>query len=71
MGTSYISADVKCPYYKDDKGQKLICEGIDRGCNTHFQYETTKQKLKRMEKHCTKDYNQCELYQILEKKYKK
>lgn len=69
MGTSYLSTDVKCPYYKDDKGQKLICEGIDKGCNMHFQYEKSEQKKHRMRKYCTSDFRKCGLYQVLEKNY--
>lgn len=71
MATSYMSACVRCPFYKGDEGKRLICEGIDKKCNIHQQYESKDDKRKRMMEYCTKNYKKCELYKILENKYQK
>ena len=71
MSTSYMSVDVKCPFYKGDDGKKLICEGIEDKCNIHHQFENKAGKIKRMEKYCTKNFAKCRLYQILDEKYNK
>lgn len=69
MATSFASMRVKCPFYKGDKGVKLVCEGIDLKCNIHHQYEKKENKDRRMQKYCAGDYSKCELYKILIKKY--
>lgn len=69
MATSFLSMGVQCPFYKTDKGAKLVCEGIDEQCNTHHQYKDKKDKERRMRKYCGENYEKCELYKILKKKY--
>lgn len=71
MATSYMSVHVQCPFYKGDEKKKITCEGMDDKCNTHHQYENVTLKRKRMEKYCMKDYQKCEFYKILSKKYQK
>lgn len=71
MMAEYYSVNVKCPFYKGEKGVKLICEGLDKECNIHHQYQEKERKRERVERYCSDRYTECELYRALERKYEK
>lgn len=69
MGTTYRSADVKCPFYKTDIGKNIVCEGFKAGCDTEHKFRRKDTKDKHMKSFCENEYCKCSMYKLLLKKY--
>lgn len=62
------SKEVKCPFYKDETPEAIRCEGvISVACINNFRGRETKQKHKR--RYCNTEYEDCEHYKTVIKKY--
>lgn len=69
MASSSSVINTICPYYVNDSGLILSCEGIV-GMVTSTRFATSKQRLMQQWKYCfTHDYKNCPIAAILEKKY--
>lgn len=66
---SYISADVVCPFYVDDNGVRIRCEGLDSAQYTHRIFKDVLQKKAFMEANCCKYKRGCSIARAIEKKY--
>lgn len=71
MATSYKQVDIVCPYYKGDDGHcKVWCEGVVDGSVITQTYKSKKDYLIQVDVFCCKRYVNCEIYKMLEDKYK-
>lgn len=67
---TFLSAKVKCPYYCNDTGKSIICEGIFSRFNV--QNFKTKEKLESYAiEFCAEKYQNCPIWQLNEKKYER
>jgi hypothetical protein len=69
MPESYMSKDVQCPYYHKDVHNKICCEGIDEEGSIHLNFTSEKKRIAYEREKCCKDYKQCMLTQMLDRKY--
>ena len=60
---------VGCPFYKDDRGLTITCEGFGDAESTKFVFANGNDKKKQMEVFCYQHYEKCE-YNMLLRKYK-
>lgn len=67
----YCDKYVLCPFYKQDDGVRLLCEGIGKGNSIQVSFET-KELLKAHKRkfcYCIAKHRQCPLYPAINKKY--
>lgn len=67
---SYIAASVICPFYVDDNGVRIRCEGLDSAQYTHRIFESYEKRKDFMEKHCCRFKSGCSIARALEEKYR-
>ena len=69
MGKHSYGKYVVCPYYKDEDGQKLRCEGVGPGTVIHLAF-TTKQALRDYRgQYCEGCWKNCMIAGALNRKY--
>lgn len=69
MASTYKDADVQCPFYKEQTGRTISCEGVTDDSIIKQYYWSPKSKDIQMDVFCKKNYKNCEVYRMLEKKY--
>lgn len=69
MGTSYESAQVRCPFYRYDDKRRVACEGTEPESNLYLQFDRKEEKEKKMSEHCKDDFEACEIYKAILAKY--
>lgn len=60
---------VQCPYYKEDEGQAVHCEGVEDGSRLRLGFAARKRKQAYMEQYCRQDWKDCRVTQMLNGKY--
>ena len=60
---------IKCPFYKREERQKIICEGMWKGSATHLAFDTPAKMKAYKKEYCNGDYEKCGLCSILYDKY--
>ena len=65
MPESYNAANVKCPFYRKDKPNYIVCEGIQDNTRINFWFASNKSRVDFMKKHCFKIKNQCPISKML------
>lgn len=65
MATSWLSQYVGCPFYKENEGHAVKCEGIVDGATTRHQFGTKADFEQHMSIFCCKNYICCEWYRTL------
>lgn len=67
---SYKAVDVGCPFFKrDDGSHRITCEGlVDKSSITLF-FQKKSGFETQMNVFCCKHYQNCEIYEIVMKKY--
>lgn len=71
MGTSYESAQVRCPFYRYNDDRRISCEGTEDGSFLYLYFDQKGRRKKQMTKYCEEDYENCKIYQAVMKKYHK
>lgn len=70
MATNYIAMRVRCPFYKDDEGVKLKCEGAALGSlSTHLIFADSKRRREYMDSRCCGDFKSCPVAKEIYQKY--
>lgn len=69
MPRAYHEALIKCPFYKSMTKVSISCEGITDDCITKLLFTSAKKMELHREIFCDSKYKNCEIYQMLEKKY--
>ena len=67
----YVSKEVVCPFYKQEEGLKLRCEGFCNSCSLQISF-TRKELLQlHKERHCNsfKGYPKCPLFPAINRQY--
>lgn len=70
MPTMYDDVNAICPYFNSSDKRKISCEGITDGCKTVLEFNTQKKRDIHREIFCDARYQNCEIYKMLEEKYK-
>lgn len=65
MATSWRSADVVCPFYLEDQGLKITCEGFTDGSTISQQFRKRDDYKRQMDLFCCGRCEYCELYRML------
>lgn len=60
---------VKCPFYIRLAEQSITCEGITDDCVLKTIFKSKKEKTQHLKIFCCNKYKNCEIHQMLEKKY--
>lgn len=60
---------IQCPFFKRIAEQSITCEGITDVCVIRLIFKSKKEKTLHRRIFCDKNYKNCEIYTILEKKY--
>jgi hypothetical protein len=60
---------IQCPFFKRIAEQSITCEGITDECVIRLIFKSKKEKNLHRRIFCDKNYKNCEIYTILEKKY--
>lgn len=63
----YGAKEVKCPFYKEESKNAIICEGLFSQSLTN-NFLTAAEKKKHREKHCCFKYTECEIFKANKKK---
>lgn len=66
---SKVSIYVKCPYYRREEKQKIFCEGVQEGTSIHLAFDSPANLKRYMECYCKKEFNQCILAQMQNRKW--
>ena len=62
-------AEVKCPFYQNVAIKSITCEGITDDCVTKILFTTSQLRGEHCNIFCTNKYENCEIYQMLWRKY--
>ena len=60
---------VQCPYYREDEGQAVHCEGVEAHSRLRLGFSERQRKREYMERFCREDWKGCLLTQMLNRKY--
>ena len=61
--------EVECPFYKDETGRTIRCEGyISGSCSNSFDGQLQKKEYR--DKYCKGNYESCGHYKTVMQKYK-
>ena len=68
---SYISADIKCPFYMNDNSKtcKLTCEGIPPGSTISSHFLNGAALREQISRRCAGEYEGCPWFRLLWGKY--
>lgn len=67
---SYMQVYVKCPFYNSDNGcSRIICDGVFPGSRMHHCFRKRRDFKLQLEIFCCERYQNCEVYQMLEKQF--
>lgn len=69
MPTSWDECNVQCPFYRQNDGRNIRCEGIWPGSGITVTYSGPKVRLAHMERFCMSRYTRCQLYRQIQQKY--
>ena len=69
MGKHSYGKYVLCPYYKDESGQLLRCEGVGPGTVIHLAFDTKKSLREYRGQYCENCWKKCMIAGALNKKY--
>lgn len=69
MPTNYEDVRVKCPFFISSSDKCITCEGITDDCTLTLEFRKNKMKKQYRRNNCEEDYEDCELYKTLERKY--
>lgn len=61
--------DILCPFYIARTTLSITCEGITEDCVTKIMFKSSTKKNLHRKIFCDKNYRNCEIYIMLEKKY--
>ena len=71
MEGSYLKSEVKCPFFRKDKGKSIICEGIVPHSGIGMSFQNSKAFERQMSNYCCDKYSRCILYRaIWQNKYR-
>ena len=59
------SVSNRCPYFREECRNKIVCEGITADCNMHQTFANSKDKQSYVREYCDGFYASCSLAQIL------
>lgn len=65
MSNPWSDAYVQCPFYLDDTGRSIFCEGVEPKTRLHLGFQDAGQKKDYLRGRCAKDYKGCMLYRML------
>lgn len=65
----YKSSYVRCPFYKGENSQSIHCEGISDENTIHMIFSPANGKNAYRKKVCEKDYNNCPIAGVINKRY--
>ncbi len=69
MGKNKQDAGIECPYYNDNEGRCITCDGgVEPGCKTVTKFRTSEKKKDFMGKYCRRYYSLCPLLQMNDSK---
>ena len=63
------AANVVCPYYKCEEGQKIFCEGVERNTAIHLAFAAPPQLKDYKSRFCEGGYGGCRIADMLERKW--
>lgn len=69
MSTTYKDVDVLCPFFREQKVQGISCEGLTEDSILKLCFNSPNSKCLHMKVFCQRKYKNCEIYEMLEKKY--
>lgn len=69
MPKSINEEGVKCPFYISMDNKSITCEGITEDCTNTIKFNKREEKEMHRRIFCVRKYENCEIYQMLEKKY--
>ena len=69
MPRKYDDDCAKCPFFQSSGRTYIVCEGIINDCFTKLMFETEGQRNRYRIIFCDTQYEKCELFKTLEKKY--
>lgn len=67
----YISKEVVCPFYKQEEGVKIRCEGFSRSCSLQTSFCNKEKLLNHKGRFCNsmEGYTRCPLYPAIYRQY--
>lgn len=65
---THTSSTVLCPFYKNDQEKSIVCEGVYSKCII-LSFGKKAKKDEHVKYYCARNFKECEIYKILEKKY--
>lgn len=68
MATSWESADVGCPFYRESDGIYIRCEGLV-GLTMTIHFSDKQRKAVVMDRYCNCQWEDCPLYKAVAAKY--
>ena len=69
MGKHDFSCKVQCPYYRDQDGQKLRCEGVGPGTVIHLAFASKQEMRDYRVEFCEGCWKKCMIADALNRKY--
>lgn len=69
MPRTYNEAYVKCPFFISCGYTSITCEGITSECKLKLLFDEAEKRDKQRKIFCDDHYMNCEIYQVLVKKY--
>ena len=70
---NYMDNCTVCPFYSQEEGLKLHCEGYCTGTRIHLCFDCKERMKAHKKRYCNNlgGYKMCPLYAVIEKQYKK
>lgn len=71
MPESYISKNVRCPFYRKEKQNKISCEGVTKESSLNLIFPSIEKRKHYEERFCCADYKRCYIAHMLIDKWEK
>lgn len=69
MPRQYDNELAKCPFFLMSGKKDIVCEGIVAGCSVKLMFVEERKRTRYRVRFCDTQYEKCELYKVLERKY--
>lgn len=70
MTTMFDDVNARCPFFLASGKRSISCEGITDTCTVKVEFKNGAERNLHRKVFCDEKYKNCELYQVIEEKYK-
>lgn len=71
MATNWRTVLTQCPFYRQEDGKRIVCEGLPDKTTMALEFPSSQPKIEYKKRYCEKKYRDCPYAKILYQKWDK